>query len=47
MVSRSVGERIAAHRRRRGLSQAVLAGLIGRSEPWFFTRVAVRAGMLY
>jgi transcriptional regulator with XRE-family HTH domain len=30
----SVGERIAAYRRRRGLSQPVLAGLIGRSESW-------------
>lgn len=29
-----VGQRIAAARRRRGLSQAVLAGLIGRSESW-------------
>lgn len=28
------GERIARARRRRGLSQAVLAGLIGRSESW-------------
>jgi len=29
-----VGERIAAYRRRRGLSQAALAGLVGRSESW-------------
>ncbi|WP_446220056.1 helix-turn-helix domain-containing protein [Micromonospora sp. IBHARD004] len=34
MVSGSIGERIAAYRRRRGLSQAALAGLIGRSESW-------------
>jgi transcriptional regulator with XRE-family HTH domain len=32
--SLSVGERIAFYRRRRGLSQAVLAGLVGRSEDW-------------
>jgi len=30
----SVGERIAAYRRRRGLSQTALAGLVGRSESW-------------
>jgi transcriptional regulator with XRE-family HTH domain len=30
----SVGERIAFYRRRRGLTQAVLAGLAGRSEDW-------------
>lgn len=30
----SVGERIAFYRRRRGLSQVVLAGLVGRSEDW-------------
>ena len=29
-----MGERIGAYRRRRGLSQAVLAGLVGRSESW-------------
>jgi transcriptional regulator with XRE-family HTH domain len=29
-----LGERIAAYRRRRGLSQATLAGLVGRSESW-------------
>lgn len=29
-----IGERVAAYRRRRGLSQAVLAGLVGRSESW-------------
>ncbi|TYB40239.1 helix-turn-helix transcriptional regulator [Micromonospora sp. AP08] len=34
MASGSIGERIAAYRRRRGLSQAALAGLIGRSESW-------------
>jgi transcriptional regulator with XRE-family HTH domain len=34
MVSGSVGERIAAYRRRRGLSQAALAALVGRSESW-------------
>lgn len=30
----AVGERIARARRRRGLSQAVLSGLIDRSESW-------------
>ncbi len=30
----ALGERIAAYRRRRGLSQAALAGLVGRSESW-------------
>lgn len=34
MVSGAIGERIAAYRRRRGLSQTVLAGLVGRSESW-------------
>jgi transcriptional regulator with XRE-family HTH domain len=34
MVTGSLGERIAAYRRRRGLSQATLAGLVGRSESW-------------
>lgn len=34
MVTGAIGERIAAYRRRRGLSQAVLAGLVGRSESW-------------
>ncbi|MGH8866569.1 MAG: helix-turn-helix domain-containing protein [Actinomycetes bacterium] len=34
MVSGALGERIAAYRRRRGLSQAALAGLVGRSESW-------------
>lgn len=29
-----IGERISAYRRRRGLSQAALAGLVGRSESW-------------
>jgi transcriptional regulator with XRE-family HTH domain len=28
------GQRIARARRRRGLSQAALAGLVGRSESW-------------
>lgn len=30
----SIGERIAFYRRRRGLSQSVLAGLLGRTEDW-------------
>ena len=30
----SVGERIAFYRRRRGLTQRVLANLVGRSEDW-------------
>lgn len=30
----SVGERIAFYRRRRGLSQVVLANLVGRTEDW-------------
>jgi transcriptional regulator with XRE-family HTH domain len=30
----TAGQRIARARRRRGLSQAVLAGLVGRSESW-------------
>lgn len=34
MVTGTVGQRIAAYRRRRGISQAALAGLIGRSESW-------------
>jgi transcriptional regulator with XRE-family HTH domain len=34
MTSGSVGGRIAAYRRRRGLSQTALAGLVGRSESW-------------
>jgi transcriptional regulator with XRE-family HTH domain len=29
-----IGDRIAAYRRRRGLSQVALAGLVGRSESW-------------
>src|SRR3954452_19665887 len=29
-----IGRRITTYRRRRGLSQAALAGLIGRSESW-------------
>jgi ribosome-binding protein aMBF1 (putative translation factor) len=34
VVTGSLGERIAAYRRRRGLSQATVAGLVGRSESW-------------
>ena len=34
VVTGSIGERIAAYRRRRGISQAALAGLVGRSESW-------------
>lgn len=34
MVSPGRGQRIARARRRRGLSQAALAGLVGRSESW-------------
>lgn len=34
MAGVSIGQRIAAYRRRRGISQAVLAGLVGRSESW-------------
>lgn len=34
MGSGAMGDRIAAYRRRRGLSQAALAGLVGRSESW-------------
>src|SRR3954466_13622360 len=33
-VEDGIGRRIATYRRRRGLSQAALAGLIGRSESW-------------
>src|SRR6186713_847531 len=33
-MSGAVGERIAAWRRRRGLSQVAVAGLVGRSESW-------------
>jgi transcriptional regulator with XRE-family HTH domain len=33
-VDESIGKRIATYRRRRGLSQAALAGLVGRSESW-------------
>src|SRR6266702_2724098 len=32
--SMSVGERIAFYRQRRDLTQAVLAGMVGRSEDW-------------
>lgn len=34
MASDGAGRRIAVYRRRRGLSQAALAGLVGRSESW-------------
>lgn len=34
MSGAGTGERIAVYRRRRGLSQAALAGLVGRSESW-------------
>lgn len=34
MPSKELGQRIARARHRRGLSQAVLAGLVGRSESW-------------
>lgn len=34
MASGGIGDRIQAYRRRRGLSQAALAGLVGRSESW-------------
>src|SRR5262245_32495746 len=34
VVTGSMGERIAAYRRRKGLSQAALAGLVDRSESW-------------
>jgi len=33
-LDRPIGERVAIYRRRRGLSQAVVAGLVGRSESW-------------
>jgi transcriptional regulator with XRE-family HTH domain len=33
-VTEPIGRRIAVHRRRRGLSQAAVAGLVGRSESW-------------
>ena len=33
-VATPLGERIAYYRRRRGLSQVKLAGLLGRSESW-------------
>lgn len=34
MDTTGIGQRIARARRRRGLSQAVVAGLVGRSESW-------------
>jgi transcriptional regulator with XRE-family HTH domain len=34
VISGSTGQRITAYRRRRGLSQAALAQLVGRSESW-------------
>lgn len=34
MTSDGAGRRIAIYRRRRGLSQVALAGLVGRSESW-------------
>nr|WP_255474715.1 helix-turn-helix transcriptional regulator [Pseudonocardia sp. EV170527-09] len=34
MPEDSIGKRIATYRRRRGMSQAALAGLVGRSESW-------------
>lgn len=34
LVMTGIGTRIAAYRRRRGLSQTTLAGLVGRSESW-------------
>ncbi|MHA6630907.1 helix-turn-helix domain-containing protein [Pseudonocardia sichuanensis] len=33
-MTEPIGRRIALHRRRRGLSQAAVAGLVGRSESW-------------
>ena len=32
--SLTIGERVAFYRRRRGLSQEVVAGLVGRTEDW-------------
>ena len=34
MARGGIGERVRAYRRRRGLSQAALAGLVGRSKSW-------------
>lgn len=34
MSTGAIGERVAAYRRRRGISQTALAGLVGRSESW-------------
>ena len=34
MTGGAIGERVGAYRRRRGLSQAALAALVGRSESW-------------
>jgi transcriptional regulator with XRE-family HTH domain len=33
-VDESIGARIAAYRKRKGMTQALLAGLVGRSESW-------------
>jgi len=30
----TIGERVALYRRRRGMAQVVLAGLVGRTEDW-------------
>jgi transcriptional regulator with XRE-family HTH domain len=32
--NRRIGERVAVYRNKRGLSQAVLAGMVGRSVSW-------------
>src|SRR4051794_2063334 len=34
MSGGAIGERVSVYRRRRGISQAALAGLVGRSESW-------------
>jgi transcriptional regulator with XRE-family HTH domain len=39
------GQRIARARRRRGLSQAVLAALVGRSESWLSQVVRGKRGI--
>ncbi|MPZ63960.1 MAG: hypothetical protein GEU83_00015 [Pseudonocardiaceae bacterium] len=38
----AIGDRIAFHRRRRGQSQEVLAGLVGRTEDWHSCRCTGR-----